>query len=102
MTKEQKRFFSLHDAEFEKEIEEICKAPSDEKCGICGKDITFEDDINYPDSPECCEEHGFINLCPEHQEWFWMSQEDVIKDQCIKKVYQQIINQPPVDFHKVN
>lgn len=46
-----------------------------EKCAICDKEITLEDQINAPDHPECCDEHGFITMCDEHF-WFWYRHSD--------------------------
>jgi len=86
MTESQKRFFSLPDKEFEKELDEIMKAPCGSKCGLCGKDILNKDEISYPDSPECCKEHGVIDLCPEHQEWFFKN-EEWIDQRCIRECY---------------
>jgi len=72
--------------EFEREVEDLMKSPTGNKCALCGKDILNQDEIGYPDSPECCKEHGFIDLCPEHQEWFWKN-EDFIQDRCIQECY---------------
>jgi len=86
MTEYQKRFFSLPDEEFEKELDKIMKESSGSKYGLCGKDILNKDEISYPDSPECCKAHGVIDLCPEHQEWFFKN-EKWIDQRCIRECY---------------
>ena len=77
----------LPDRLFQKGFDEIWKAPSGKKCGICNVNITNEEEIMYPDSPECCNEHGFISLCPRHQSWFWNNQ-NYIQDKCIKECFE--------------
>jgi len=87
-----KRWFDLPRVNFEQEIENLMKSPNGDKCGLCGCEIKYGDEINYPDSPECCKTHGFIPLCPVHQEWFSLCQE-VIGKSCIRQFYKEIIEQ---------
>jgi len=59
-----KSLFDLPQEEFEKEIDKILDSPSGAKCLLCGYALTNADEINYDESVECCEEHGFIVLGP--------------------------------------
>jgi len=40
-------------------------------CAICGEPITWADEIQAPDHPLCCEEHGdYLELCAECYEYW--------------------------------
>lgn len=74
-----KSLFDLPQEEFEKEIDKILASPSGAKCLLCGYALTNADEINYDESVECCEEHGFIILCPNHWRWFWDNEKTIGK-----------------------
>jgi len=67
-------------------IEEILDQECGDVCVLCGHRITYREELMFPDSPKCCEKHGFVPLCPNHQRWFYLNGPR-IGEVCVKDFY---------------
>ena len=58
-----------------------------EHCAICGKAITLEEELQYPDHPLCCEEHGdYLPMCASYND-FWGYNSD--QKGCIREWFRE-------------
>ncbi|HUW44726.1 MAG TPA: hypothetical protein VMW50_02930 [Dehalococcoidia bacterium] len=67
---------------------------TDSNCAICGDPITWADEIQAPDHPQCCEEHGdYLELCVDCYE-YWENQSD--HKGCIRAFFNKNIQ--PIEY----